>query len=220
MKRLILAPHIDDELIGCSQLLLAPKAENEERHVVWFYELTPVRIAESMDLEHALGFTGDDADEFDWSTIETYDEVYVPSRKDSHIHHNQVTARYRKWATHYYSIDMVGASPLPLQDQVRKKGYLDDFYPSQQALWERDHKYWLFESILSTDYMASRTLVNNSWSLTVPEEYYSSVNRLVAQSTAHETSFGDKTFFNKVLSICITGKVTWVSLATYQILEA
>lgn len=152
MRNLIVAPHIDDELIGCYSVL---EKEGHKTDVLYLYDLSPERKAEA---EHGSQILGFGILNFFPRTKDTYSKIYVPSRHDWHAQHKEAYLSYRTKATHFYSVDMVGGKPLSTEDQERKKYLLDTIYPSQKALWERDHKYFLFESIATKDYAEYVTL--------------------------------------------------------------
>lgn len=175
MRNLIIAPHIDDELIGCFTVLVE---EGGKTDVLYLHDLTPERMQEAYRSSSKLNFTIlQDLPE----NLSAYGKVYVPSRSDWHLQHKQTYIKYRNIATHFYSVDMVGGKPLPKEYQLRKKELLDELYPSQKVLWERDHKYFLFESISTKDYVEYITHTINGAKVTVESEYADTVQFALLQ---------------------------------------
>lgn len=145
----IFAPHIDDEMIGCFQLL----EEKQVREVFYFYDLTPERQDEAravasyyefiprfMGIEKNAGNLNSDA------------VILAPNIRDSHPHHklvNQV-AKSLPNKKQYYSIDM-NVRRDRVKNDAKKLDHLIKFYPSQKKLFEQDDKYHLFESLLESD---------------------------------------------------------------------
>ncbi len=152
-KVLIIAPHADDEVIGCWSVLTNPEYDVT---VLYLYELT---VERKLEAEHAASggrftpvFMAADGKCVlgDGLNIPSFDQVYVPSRRDWHADHQRANREYRQFATHFYSVDM--ARGTLLATALAKKVCLDECYPSQAALWAHNDKYWLFEDIQAYDY--------------------------------------------------------------------
>jgi len=172
-KVLILAPHADDEVIGCWSVL------NQKDHidVIYFFEVDLFRRQEAERAAEALGYNAHFDESIGYFEVPPgYDRVYVPSRRDWHADHKLVNSKYRNKATHFYSVDMAHGVYLGSVDSVTKREFLDKHYASQQSLWRHNDKYWLFEDIQTTDYDVYRNL---GWTLTnghlmqvwIPEQY-------------------------------------------------
>ena len=147
MRCLIIAPHCDDELIGCSSVLLDP---SNEVTVAYLYELTEQRIAESTHLSSALGFSPlfsnrDFAQAQLVEIAKDFERIYIPSRSDLHLNHKQTFRQFIGIATHTYQTNMSGCA---LYDQwERKLELLNTYYGSQKDLWATNASYYLFERI-------------------------------------------------------------------------
>lgn len=200
---LILAPHVDDEFIGCSQVIL-----NQNNHVTvaWFYDITLERRIEGIDAAAKLGFIPmftPTSSDLDWSQ---WDQVLVPRRDDAHPAHKAINTRFREHATDFYSIDMLSAPVLPEAQQQRKRELLNMLYPSQSALWERDHKYWLFENVSSRDYETYASVKEKSVQVTCLVEHVDAVKKVMLEQQTGLAYLSAKAV-NKVIAACPTGKV-------------
>ena len=100
----IVAPHPDDELIGCWSLLRS----KEVRNVFFLYDLTNERIKEAKTSAEVFGFVPHfGATLLNKQTIK--DTVLVlPSSKDSHPEHKAANAKYRSLVQDrlFYSVDL------------------------------------------------------------------------------------------------------------------
>ena len=208
---LIIAPHIDDELIGCWSVFNNPE---NNIGVVWLCELTDIRRHEALTLK-GLSFNGVIKASIDrlqfghehvTHIIEGYkpEEVYVTSRKDSHIDHKITNSLFRKYATHFYSVDMVDGRYIGEEESKLKRYALDALFPSQKALWEGNAKYYLFESISRCDFDSNRVITHKEYIVTVPSFYYSKCLEAVRE----EKWSSSINLMNLLLEICPTGKVT------------
>lgn len=151
-RRIILAPHIDDEVIGCFTLL-----RNEYIDcVLYFFEKTKQRMKEAKASGKTFGFEPKFVTTSDFKKhILPDDIIIVPNINDSHHHHKVINclAKALPNKKQYYSIDMnvlkITLHPT-LQNEKRK--LLNDLFPSQKELFNQNMSYWLFESILHCDY--------------------------------------------------------------------
>ena len=152
---LVIAPHPDDELIGCYSLL---QSRGSQVDVTFAFSTSELRYNEAKKCAGLFGHTLIDYSQVN-DRLDSYSEIYVPSLRDTHPEHKAVNLMFRCRASHFYSVDMVAPKAvLPEADQRRKRDALNECYPSQRLLWDRDAGYYLFESVHCTDY-SIRTLV-------------------------------------------------------------
>lgn len=167
----ILAPHVDDEVIGCYRLLEAGRVSD----VFYFYDLTNARKEEALRVADYFGFTA----HFESSDFPTDKIFYVPNIADQHPHHKELNIYSRSLSCQkrYYSIDMnVKFDVLPVHVMASKLAVLHEFYPSQRKLFDKDDKYHLFESDLASDFFASRVLTShNTDTIFTVEEFHSNI---------------------------------------------
>lgn len=169
----ILAPHVDDEVIGCYRLLEAGRVSD----VFYYYDLTNERKEEALRVADYFGFNA----HFETSDFPEDKIFYVPNIADQHPHHKELNlySRSLDCPKRYYSIDMnVKFDVLPVPVMARKLVVLHEFYPSQRKLIDKDDKYHLFESDLASDLFASRVLTSpNTDTIFTVEELYSNIPR-------------------------------------------
>ena len=141
---IIIAPHADDELIGCSHLLQWGQVLG-----IVYVETTSKREAEARVLCETLGIKCWFLHGNIWNLLSlppkyTY---YIPSPEDRHPLHSLVYYLMFHEYSHLvvYSTQMRDYFVREVEDPLHKKSLLDKYYPSQKSLWEFDHKYFLFE---------------------------------------------------------------------------
>ena len=166
----ILAPHVDDEMIGCYTKLLT----GHVRGVHYFFDLTEERQREAVRASQFYGFTPtfssapdmmlsmmslDSALHRIMRQYHTANTIWlVPDITDVHRHHKMVNWAARKAAyllektsagkipLEFYSVDMSSPAVVPLPSHIasQKKLSLLQNYPSQSVLFQNE-KYYLFE---------------------------------------------------------------------------
>ena len=169
MNKVILAPHIDDETIGCWTVIDAHRAKPAgELHVVWFFDLDEERKLEAQRLAREYNLTPHFGSFFldDLKAINPK-EVYVPAITDAHPHHKLINAHWRSKATHFYSVDMPRSKLLSSANQRWKREALSYYFSSQEALWASDAKYYLFEDISVSDIEATAEFLLDDYKITV-----------------------------------------------------
>jgi len=150
MKFVIIAPHPDDELIGCFTLIRARVVSK-----VYYIVGDKKRLAKAQKLGKKM--------EFETKTI-TLTELFtnkielekneiclIPDIRDKHPLHKRVSILGRRiHPVGYYTVDMNTDYIWELPEKLRKekKRFLDKFYPDQKSLWKNDWKYFLFEGIV------------------------------------------------------------------------
>jgi len=158
---LIISPHNDDAAIGCylfltgqlelggvgvgsSEVALLVDRSRGELRGNRYVEV--VRFAQELGLELV----------FD-SPEEEFDLVLAPSPESSHPLHKYWAWRaidFKCKSLAYYSVDMREwwVRPLPLDCALKKREFLDKYFPAESELWRFDAKYFLFEGYVVVGY--------------------------------------------------------------------
>jgi hypothetical protein len=154
----VLAPHCDDEVIGCWSLL----ASSQVTDVCYFYELTEVRKNEALKVAAKFGFTAHFLNAGEPLPFVDYESslLVLPSIRDTHFQHQTINRLYRTAAKNrlFYSVDLDAAKTKRVfapKDRAQKLKALNDFYPSEAALWHNNASYYLFENLEEEDYTTS-----------------------------------------------------------------
>ena len=163
MNHVIIAPHPDDELIGCYQLL----ASGVITHIYFGPSELSIRRAEEalsccsyFKVDGIMGPCDLEANQ-DLAKALRGATVYLPAITDMHHEHRRLNSFFRTQgvARRFYSVDLDSVPDkvyLGDIDSKRKLKALNLLYPSQASLWENNASYYLFESIKDLDYSVLR----------------------------------------------------------------
>lgn len=141
MKYIIIAPHADDEIIGCYELLslgLVAKV------------LFPTTIAmeEGNDSSEHFMFGRQILDEFVFSANYTY--LFPDPTYELHPEHRKIGALGEQLlrvgqSVIFYSTNMNAPYIHEVRQPALKRKCLEELYPTKCTLWYYEHKYFLFE---------------------------------------------------------------------------
>lgn len=148
-KHIIFAPHGDDEIIGCYEIL----CRQEVKHVV-FPINNQAAVKEAQNSSRIFGFTTQlckDVEElwrFGGMAAELGGLVFLPDPVyEYHPEHKKWGGLGRFLGNNvvYYTTNMNAPYMHEARYPKEKKDALDVCYPDKKSLWEYDHKYFLFE---------------------------------------------------------------------------
>lgn len=151
MSMILIAPHADDEVIGCSKLLW------QITKVVYVEEMDKQRESEAVGLCSNFDIEGRflDGDVNLLAAVlqEPGNDYIVPSPEGHPLHSTVYWMAHRLcrqkslWVYSVYMSDYFIYELRPETAQAKKET-LDKFYPSQKRLWEYDARYYLFEGLI------------------------------------------------------------------------
>ena len=144
----IIAPHPDDELIGCYTLFSTGLVERVI--IIPDANLDMSRIEETRNFCDYQGGI-ELVVEMNPSNIDTTNlQIIVPSLTDTHPYHRYINRLFYNVKKGIYSVDMQAEYVKELNNWQKENKHfvLDMFYPSQKELWDKDAKYYLFEGIV------------------------------------------------------------------------
>jgi len=145
----IIAPHCDDELIGCYKVITEAKYPPV---IIYTGQIDAKRRKESLKLKDSTGIA------MQFYTVDIPPILVNPATKfyfpdpayETHPEH-------RKWGfigegfarggfdVTFYNTNMNAPYLYEVPSPDKKRELLEEVYPSQKSLWKYDHKYFLFE---------------------------------------------------------------------------
>lgn len=213
LLQVIIAPHADDEMIGCFSIIEKSRQQVKTYsltykiplRVIYLFELSEERKVEAFLAAHHFSFEAyfvSDPKEAlllldSWLYLRP--EIYVPSRRDNHIDHKYCNKLFRRYASFFYSVDMQGAKVLPESVIALKQTALNRCYPSQRALWDNNASYYLFENILKKDYHTIVKTTLRGFTVECLIQYETQVTTILLASPPNTSM---DVVMNKLLSFC------------------
>lgn len=165
LVNVILAPHPDDEVIGCFSVLNDVSKKNDIDYVVYFFRGSDVRRDEAIKSSKHFKFISifvtpstmlDNEVLYELYENDRIDTLYIPSIKDMHPLHQQVNklsnVMNAKKKIYYTTDKNIDYKVLGRRRVGMKRDILNKIYKSQRKLWEHDEKYILFEGFREHDY--------------------------------------------------------------------
>ena len=149
----IVAPHVDDECIGCFNVL----SNQESIHII--YGETPDIIRRDEALALKAEFINVKSQHFSSQSIPP---IFLSPKTTFYFPdpYFEVHPKHRVWGAIgenllrngldviFYSINMQAPYIFEVEHWLKKKETLDKIYPSQSELWKNDAKYYLFEGYI------------------------------------------------------------------------
>lgn len=151
---IIIAPHADDEIIGCHSILThESNKENKIRPIIIYTEdmvaerqEEVLKLKEFINVKAQLFLKAIPQQYFHPETM-----FYFPDPStEIHPHHRLQGAIGENMARSglnviFYTTSMNTPYMHEVQNPQAKRELLDKIYPTQSDLWKYDHKYFLFE---------------------------------------------------------------------------
>lgn len=154
-RHVIVAPHADDEIIGCYEVL--------SQGSVWmvaFPRANPEALEESVRSSHVFGFSTVLVDGLaDLASLANVCQdkgglIFFPDPfTELHPVHRRYGAmglQIRKNVA-FYTTNMNSPYMHESNNPFKKKTFLDTCYADKRDLWRYDHKYYLFEGCIKCD---------------------------------------------------------------------
>lgn len=157
---LIVAPHIDDEVIGCWNIL--KRKEKKNTHIIYVESMEKERKKEAENASKMLKFSYELTSLWqlrntilDWKEKGLKDYiVFVPDPLyEIHPAHRLIgnltlrICQEENFRIITYSTAMNAPYIKEIDDPDKKRWTLNLLYASQKQLWKYDYKYWLFEGL-------------------------------------------------------------------------
>lgn len=148
---IIVAPHPDDEIIGCYSIL---KNKDLSPIIIYTENVSNERREEALKLKTIIPnvkiqlFQKTIPGHF----LSPFNTYYFPDPTyEFHPAHRMAGAtgeiflREMKYNIIFYNVNMQAPYIFEVKDKDEKKKLLNEVYPSQSGLWDSDAKYFLFE---------------------------------------------------------------------------
>jgi hypothetical protein len=145
---IIIAPHPDDEIIGCYEVL-----KDKKNPIIIYGAETEIKRRE--EIKNVNKFFEIKAQLFQNSIpthlLQADNTFYFPDHSyETHPLHRAYGFQGESYARSgfnviFYTTIMNAPYIHDVEDPKDKKMYLESCYPSQSDLWKYDHKYFLFE---------------------------------------------------------------------------
>jgi hypothetical protein len=153
---IIVAPHPDDEIIGCFEILKKNKNNNE---VLFVEKVDLNRISSARVLKDYFGsMVSSDSFNGNYEEFRKYIDCHEGSWRfyfpdpyfETHPAHRvigSIGVEFLKKGVDviFYSTNMQTPYIHEVKNPKGKLWYLNRIYSSEKSLWENDHKYFLFE---------------------------------------------------------------------------
>jgi hypothetical protein len=139
----IVAPHADDEIIGCYSLLKTGKVKK-----VVFGTVGAMMEAEASS--HNFDFSAHSLDNYDFDTNPNEVLFFPDPTTETHPEHRRIGMLGEELLRAgrevvFYSTNMSAPYISEQQASANKLRCLNNLYPLKKALWKYEHKYFLFE---------------------------------------------------------------------------
>ena len=147
----IIAPHCDDELIGCYSIL---KNEDTNPLIIYTEPVSTDRQTEAMKIREHFIIKGQMfCKSIPMPFMKRENIFYFPGPEEIHPAHRKQASIGEELARQgydviFYSTNMNVPYIREVKDPSGKKEMLDLIYLSQTSLWATEHKYILFEGFV------------------------------------------------------------------------
>ncbi len=155
MHNVIIAPHPDDEIIGCYHVLNTCLNSGTKLYVC--YGIDPDHDPSCRKAAKAFQFTPLDGESPDGLTCireaarvyapDPYFETHPQHRRWGHLAESRL--RTGNKGVVFYSVNMQAPYIFEVDNPEDKLRALDECYPEKSELWQFDHRYFLFEGYCS-----------------------------------------------------------------------